>query len=51
MLQKVYHSKENHIKIKYANKFVQKSGIVDTTTFFYQFIYDEKDSKYTHITQ
>ena len=48
---KGYHSKENNIKIKYANKLVQKLGMGDTTACVYQFIYDENDSDDTQITQ
>ena len=39
------------MKIKYPNEFVQKLGVGDPTTFFYQFIYDEKESVETEIIQ
>ena len=39
------------MKIKYANKFVQKLGMGDPTTWFYQFINDENDSDETKIVQ
>ena len=39
------------MKIRYANNFVYKLGMVDPTTCVYQFIYDEKDENYTQITQ
>ena len=51
ILQKGYHSKENNIKIQHANKFVQRLGMSDTTTCVHQFIYDEKESDDTQITQ
>ena len=50
ILQKSYHSKESNIIIQYANNFVHKLGMVDPTTFFYQFIYDKKDKNDTQIT-
>ena len=39
------------MKIQYANKSVQKLGMVDPTTYVYQFIYDEKNSVYTKKVQ
>ena len=39
------------MKIKYANKFVHQLGMGDPTTSVYQFIYKEKDSDDTQITQ
>ena len=39
------------MKIQYANEFVKKLGMVDTTTHAYQFIYDENDSDDTNIMQ
>ena len=50
ILQKGCYSKENNVKIQYANNSVQELGMVDPTTCVYQFIYDEKDKNYTHIT-
>ena len=47
ILQKGCDSKENNMKIKYANNYVRKSGMVDHTTCVYQFIYNETD-KMTH---
>ena len=32
------------MKIKYANEWVEQLGMVDPTTYVYQFIYDEKYS-------
>ena len=32
------HPKENNIKIKYANKSIQKMGMGDATTYVYQFM-------------
>ena len=45
------HSKENIMKIKYANEFVQNLGIVGTTAYAYQFIYDKSDNYATKIIQ
>ena len=46
---KEYYSKENNMKIQYENKFIQKLGMVDPTTFVYQFVYDENYSEDTKI--
>ena len=35
------------MKIQYANNFVQKYGMGDPTTCFYQFIYDKNDKNDT----
>ena len=51
ILQKGFDTKENIIKIKYANNFVQKLGMGDPTTCVYRFIYGEKDKNDTYITQ
>ena len=39
----IYIIKKNHMKIQYANEFVQKFGMGDPTTCVYQFICDEID--------
>ena len=39
ILQKGYDSKENNIKIKYANNSVNKLGMGDPTIFVNQFVY------------
>ena len=39
------------MKIKYANKSVQKFGMGDPAEFFYQFIYDKNDSDDKKMTQ
>ena len=39
ILQKSYDSKENNIKIKYANNSVNKLGMGDPTIFVNQFVY------------
>ena len=44
ILQKGCYSKENNMRIQYANYFVNKLGIGYTTTLLYQFIYDLKDN-------
>ena len=51
ILQTVYDSKENNMKMQYANNFVQKLGMGDPSTCVYQIIYDEKDKNDTHIAQ
>ena len=40
ILQKGCNPEENNMKIQYANDFVNKLGMGDTTTCVYQFIYD-----------
>ena len=42
ILQKGYDSKENNMKVQYANNSVKKLEMVDPTTYVYQFIYNEK---------
>ena len=44
-------SKEDHMKIKYANYFILNMGFGDPTTCAYQFIFDENDSNDTNIKQ
>ena len=39
------------MKIQYENNYHHKLGMGDPTTFFYQFIYDEKDKNETQISQ
>ena len=39
------------MKTQYANEFVQQLGMGGPTTYFYQFIYDEKESVETEIIQ
>ena len=51
ILQKGYNSKENNMKIKYANDFVKKIGLGDLKTCVYQFIYNPKDNNHTQIIQ
>ena len=50
-LKKGYHSKENNMKIQYANEFDENLGKGDPTTCIYQFIYNEKDGVDTEIIQ
>ena len=50
-LKKEYHSKNNNMKIQYANEFVQKLRMSDPTTCVYHLINDEKDSVETKIIQ
>ena len=45
------HSKENNMKIQYANEFVQNLGMGDPTTCVYQFIYNENENDETKIIQ
>ena len=51
MCKKRISFKINNIKIKYANKFVQKLGMGDPTTCVYQLILYENDSVETNIIQ
>ena len=39
------------MKLQYANEFIEKLGMGDTTTCVYQFIYDGKYSVDTNIIQ
>ena len=43
------HSKEEHIKIKYANEFIQNMVLGDPTTCVYQLIFDGNDSNDTKL--
>ena len=45
------HSKEENIKIQYANELVQNVGLGYNTTCVYQFIFGENDSNDTKIIQ
>ena len=51
ILMKQKHSKEEKMKIQYSREFIQNMGLIDPTTCFYQFIFDENDSNYTSIIQ
>ena len=44
VLKKENHSKENNMKIEYANECIQNLGISHPTSFVHQFIYDENDN-------
>ena len=48
-LKKENNPNDNNMKIQYTNEFILKLGMVDTTTYVYQFIYDENDSGGTKI--
>ena len=50
-LKKRISFKNNNTIIQYANVFIQQLGMGDTTTFVYQFIYNEKYSLDTEIIQ
>ena len=43
------HSKEEHIKIKHANEFIQNMVLGDPTTCVYQLIFDGNDSNDTKL--
>ena len=46
-----YHAKEDNMKIKDSNEFVQKLGVSVTTTCVFQLIYDENHKNETKILQ
>ena len=45
------HPKENNMKIKYENEFIQNLGMGDPKKFVYQFIYNKNDNDNTKIIQ
>ena len=51
ILKKQDHIKEDKMRIKYANEFIEKMVLVDTTTFVYQIIFDEIYSNDTNVIQ